>query len=222
MEVKAIARGVRVQPRKVRIVADRIRGKSARHVATLLQFHPSKAARILKKVIESAVANAENNHGLDGDRLRIATIMVDEGPRIKRIQPRAMGRAYRIVKKSSHITVVVEEFEGTGKKPAGGPKPKPRPSFDAKGKPKKKAKAEKPADETTVDADTPAEETVGESESAAEELQAEAPEPADETPAEAPAEAETEPEPELPENTEETDTTETDGATPAEEEPKTE
>lgn len=222
MEVKAIARGVRVQPRKVRIVADRIRGKSARQVATLLQFHPSKAARILKKVIDSAVANAENNHGLDGDRLRIATVMVDEGPRIKRIQPRAMGRAYRIVKKTSHITVVVEEFEGTGRKPAGGPKPRPRPTFDTKGKPKKKAKAEKPAEELAAEAEVPTEEAGTEPEPIAEEPQDEADAPAEEAPAEDAAEAGVEAEPELTESTEETNTTETDGETPAEEEPKTE
>jgi large subunit ribosomal protein L22 len=144
MEVKAVAKYVRVQPRKVRIVADKVRGMNAQRSATVLRFHKSKAAQALRKVLVSAIANAEANHGLSGEILNVATIMVDEGPRIKRIQARAMGRAYRIVKKTSHITVVVEEGEAPTRVKATGTKPKPRPTFGEgkKAKPKPKAKPE--------------------------------------------------------------------------------
>jgi large subunit ribosomal protein L22 len=160
MEVKAIAKGVRVQPRKVRIVADEVRGKSAMQVVGLLRYHPSKGARELRKVLMSAIANAQENNNLSPESLRIATIMVDEGPRLKRIRARAMGRANRIVKKSSHITVVVEDFEGQAPVKPHGTKAKPRPTFAAPSKGKKKKteeapKAAAPAPETT---DTVAEE----------------------------------------------------------------
>lgn len=154
MEVRAVAKFVRVQPRKVRIVADQVRGKNAVYSTHLLSYHSSKGARVLKKVLESAIANAENNHGLNPETLRIATIMVDEGPRLKRIQARAMGRAYRIVKKSSHVTVVVEEAEAPVKVKPTGTKPKPRPTF-AEPRRKQRAKAEKAVEETK-----PAEEAV--------------------------------------------------------------
>lgn len=159
MEVRAVAKFVRVQPRKVRIVADRVRGKNAVHSTHLLAYHPSKGARVLKKVLESAIANAENNHGLNPETLRIATIMVDEGPRLKRIQARAMGRAYRIVKKSSHVTVVVEEAEAPVKVKPTGTKPKPRPTF-AEPRRKQRGKAEKAAEQTKPSETT--EEVVGE------------------------------------------------------------
>ena len=144
MEVRAVAKYLRVQPRKVRIIADEIRGKSALYAAGLLRYHPSKSARLLRKVLMSAVANAEENHGLSAESLRIATIMVDEGPRLKRFQARAMGRANRILKKTSHITVVVEEDARPKQAPAKGTKPKPRPTFAAperKGGKKSKAAA---------------------------------------------------------------------------------
>lgn len=159
MEVRAVAKYVRVQPRKVRIVADEIRGKSALHSAALLRYHPSKSARALRKVLVSAVANAVENHGLSPEGLNVATIMIDEGPRIKRIQARAMGRANRIIKKTSHITVVVEDVEPTRAVKPHGTKAKPRPTFaaPAKGKrskgaaPKKEdvAAAAPPVDELT-------------------------------------------------------------------------
>lgn len=129
MEVRAVAKYLRVQPRKVRIIADEIRGKNALYAAGLLRYHPSKGAKLLRKVLLSAVANAEENHGLSKEALKIATIMVDEGPRLKRIQARAMGRANRILKKTSHITVVVEEDARPKQTPAKGTKPKPRPTF---------------------------------------------------------------------------------------------
>jgi large subunit ribosomal protein L22 len=193
MEVKATSKYVRVQPRKVRIVADELRGKPAAHSAALLRYHPSKGARMLRKVLMSAMANAEENHGLASDMLRIASITVDEGPRLKRIQARAMGRAYRIVKKSSHITVVVEDYEGEPRIKPHGTQAKKRPSFAGMAKAAaKKKKAEEPAveeaaavAEDVVEAPTMEEtvETVEASEAAAE-VEASA-EPAD---AEAPAE----------------------------------
>jgi large subunit ribosomal protein L22 len=154
MEVRAVAKYVRVQPRKVRIVADEVRGKSAVYAAHLLRYHPSKSARALRKVLVSAIANAVENNGADAEGLKIATIMVDEGPRLKRIQARAMGRANRIVKKTSHITVVVEDAVAEGEVKAHGTKAKPRPTFaTAKGKKKSTAKAAAPkAEEAPVEA----------------------------------------------------------------------
>jgi large subunit ribosomal protein L22 len=143
MEVKAIGKYIRVQPRKVRIVADKVRGAPALRSATILRFHPSKAAQALRKVLDSAIANAENNHGLSPESLRITEILVDEGPRLKRIRPRAMGRAFRIIKKTSHITVVVDELAVVVRPRATATKAKSRPSFEErKGKRKGKAKAE--------------------------------------------------------------------------------
>jgi large subunit ribosomal protein L22 len=177
MEVRAIAKYVRVQPRKVRIIADEVRGKSALYTASLLRYHPSKSARALRKVLMSAVANAAENHGLAPEGLQIATIMIDEGPRLKRIQPRAMGRANRIIKKTSHITVVVEEAEPTPKVKPHGTKAKPRPTFSAPGKGKKGGAKAAPAQET---AGVPAAETQPEetTDTKVEEIQAAAPEAA--------------------------------------------
>lgn len=141
MEVRAIAKYQRVQPRKVRIVADELRGKSALHAAALLRYHPSKGARILRKVLVSAIANAAENNGLAPETLKISTIMVDEGPKLKRMQARAMGRGNRIEKKTSHITVGVEDTEVTAVVKPHGTKAKPRPTF---GNPKGK-KAATPA-----------------------------------------------------------------------------
>lgn len=152
--MKAVGRYVRVQPRKVRIVADKVRGAPALRTATVLQFHPSKAAKALRKVLVSAIANAENNLGLSAENLKIAQITVDEGPRLKRIQPRAMGRAFRILKKTSHITVVVEEAEVGRVKKGKATKAKPRPTFaepkKGKAKPKSVAAAQEPEVEEVV------------------------------------------------------------------------
>src|SRR5687768_13565328 len=147
MEVRAVGKGIRVQPRKVRIIADEVRGKSAVRAVHLLRYHSSKGARELRKVLLSAMANAQENNNLNPESLRIATIMVDEGPRLKRIQARAMGRANRIVKKSSHITVVVEEYEAQGAVKPHGTKAKARPSFAglAKAAGKKKKVSEEAA-----------------------------------------------------------------------------
>jgi len=131
MEVKAIAKYVRVQPRKVRIIADEVRGKSAVHTVSLLRYHTGKGAQALHQVLVSAMANAQENHGLSPEQLKIAAITVDEGPRLKRMQARAMGRGNRIVKKTSHITVTVEDYEAPKPVKPHGTKAKPRPTFAA-------------------------------------------------------------------------------------------
>ena len=94
---------------KARLVADQIRGKSVEDALDLLQFSGRKGADIIKKVLESAIANAEHNDGADVDELKVSTIFVDEGMTMKRIRPRAKGRADRILKRSCHITVKVAE-----------------------------------------------------------------------------------------------------------------
>ena len=109
MEAKALARQIRISPQKARLVADLVRGKSVESALTTLRFMPKKGARILRKVIESALANASQNEAIDVDTLYIKTIFIDGGPMLKRIRPRAQGRASRILKRSSHITVVLEE-----------------------------------------------------------------------------------------------------------------
>jgi large subunit ribosomal protein L22 len=131
MEVKAVAKYVRVQPRKVRIIADEVRGKSATHTVGLLRYHTGKGAKALHQVLVSAMANAQENHGISPEQLKIAAITVDEGPRLKRMQARAMGRGNRIVKKTSHITVVVEDYEVEKPVKPHGTKAKPRPTFAA-------------------------------------------------------------------------------------------
>ena len=109
METQAVAKYVRIAPRKVRRVVDLVRGQYVDEALRTLQFLPNRAARHVGKVIQSAAANAENNFAMDMENLKITTAFVDQGPTMKRIQPRAMGRAYRILKRSSHITVVVGE-----------------------------------------------------------------------------------------------------------------
>ena len=109
MEAKASARYVRISPRKARQVADLVRGKNIVDAYTILQFTPHKGSLIIKKVLESAVANADHNYDMNVDNLYISKIYVDQGPTIKRYKPRAMGRADGIHKRTSHITVVVSE-----------------------------------------------------------------------------------------------------------------
>lgn len=111
MEAKAIGRYLRVPPRKARFVLDAVRGKSADEALATLKFIPNSAARYIEKVVESAVANAVNNYSLDRQILRLSTAWVDQGPTRKSIQPRARGMAYRILHRTSHITVVVSEDE---------------------------------------------------------------------------------------------------------------
>jgi large subunit ribosomal protein L22 len=107
MQVAAHLKYARISPQKCRLVADQIRGKSVEQALQILMFSPKKAAHIVKKVLLSAIANAEHNEGADVDELKVATICVDEGPTYKRIQARAKGRANRILKRTSHITVTV-------------------------------------------------------------------------------------------------------------------
>lgn len=109
MEVKAITKYVRVAPRKVRLVAELVTGKQVDTAAGILKFTNKKSAGILAKTLKSATANAENNNNMDGDSLFIKEITVNEGPTLKRFRPRAMGRASRIRKRTSHITVTLVE-----------------------------------------------------------------------------------------------------------------
>ncbi|MHB0912293.1 MAG: 50S ribosomal protein L22 [Armatimonadota bacterium] len=121
MEAKAIGRYLRVTPRKARFVIDTVRGKSTTEALATLKFVPNEAARFIEDVIESAVANAEHNFALDRAILKINRATVDVGPTMKRIHPRAMGRAFRILKRTSHITVWVAEDESL-RKPIEKPK----------------------------------------------------------------------------------------------------
>ncbi len=109
MEAKALARHIRISPQKARLVADLVRGKNVETAINTLRFMPKKAARLLRKVIESAVANASQNEAIDVDTLYVKKINIDGGPMLKRIRPRAMGRATRILKRTSHITVILDE-----------------------------------------------------------------------------------------------------------------
>ncbi len=109
METRAVLRGARLSAQKGRLVADLIRGKSVEEALDILTFSPKKGARIVKKLLESAVANAEHNDGADIDELKVSTIFVDEGMTMKRIRPRAKGRADRIFKRTCHITVKVAD-----------------------------------------------------------------------------------------------------------------
>jgi ribosomal protein L22 len=109
--VKASARYVRIAPRKARLIADQVRGMHIEKARALLQFSPRGAARDIHKLIDSAAANAENNHDLIGDEMRISSITVDEGPTLRRFRPRAMGRATPINKRTSHIAVALTPVE---------------------------------------------------------------------------------------------------------------
>lgn len=107
MEALAKHRFARTSAQKARLVADQIRGLPVDKALETLTYSSKKAADLVKKVLESAIANAEHNQGADIDELKVAKVFVDEGPTMKRIKPRAKGRADRILKRSSHITVVV-------------------------------------------------------------------------------------------------------------------
>jgi len=109
MEVAAKHRGARLSAQKARLVADQIRGKGVEEALEILEFSTKKAAHLLKKVLDSAIANAEHNDGLDVDDLHVSTVFVDEGTTMKRIRPRAKGRADRILKRTCHITVKVAD-----------------------------------------------------------------------------------------------------------------
>lgn len=109
MQVKAVAKYVRISPTKVRKVARAIKGRPVEDALNLLSYMPQRSAKILVKVIRSAVANADQNPDVDVDSLSISSIAVDQGPSLKRFRPRAMGRATRILKRTSHITIELAE-----------------------------------------------------------------------------------------------------------------
>jgi large subunit ribosomal protein L22 len=111
VETKAVARYIRISPRKARLVVDTIRGKDLDEAEQILDFSDRAAARVVGKVLRSAAANAENNNGLSPDSLFVSKVFVDEGPTLKRFRPRAMGRATRINKRTCHITVILDERE---------------------------------------------------------------------------------------------------------------
>jgi large subunit ribosomal protein L22 len=109
--VRASARFVRVAPRKARLIADQVRGLHIEKARALLQFSPRGAAEDIRKLLDSAAANAENNHDLDAEEMRVTAITVDEGPTLRRFRPRAMGRATPINKRTSHIAVALTPVE---------------------------------------------------------------------------------------------------------------
>ncbi len=109
MQVNASLRHARVSPQKARLVADQIRGLPVENALNVLAFSPKKAAGLIKKILDSAIANAEHNEGADVDELKVSAIFVNEGPVMKRLRARAKGRANRILKRTSHITVTVAD-----------------------------------------------------------------------------------------------------------------
>ncbi len=109
MEAKATLKYVRISPRKARLVAKNVKNLPVEEALNILKFTPKKAARLIYKVLYSALANAEHNYSMDIDRLYVKNVLVNEGPTWKRIRPRAMGRATRILKRTSHITVILDE-----------------------------------------------------------------------------------------------------------------
>lgn len=111
MATRAQIRYARISPQKLRLVADQVRGLPVERALNLLSFSNKKGAAIIKKVLESAIANAEHNDGADIDELKVATVCVDPGPTLKRFAARARGRGTRILKRTSHITVTVSEHE---------------------------------------------------------------------------------------------------------------
>jgi large subunit ribosomal protein L22 len=112
MSTSAKLTNSRLSPQKMRLVADQVRGLPVERALDVLTFSNKKAANVIKKVLESAIANAEHNDGADIDELKISEILVDAGPTMKRLRPRARGRADRIIKRTSHLKVTVSETEG--------------------------------------------------------------------------------------------------------------
>jgi large subunit ribosomal protein L22 len=144
-EVRAVAKWVRMSPRKARLVAEHIRGRSVPEARTVLAFTPRAAARELEKVLRSAVANAEANHNLVGDELVVSSAFVDEGPVLKRWRARARGRAARIRKPMCHITVVLAP---AAQRPEPAPaKPEAAAEEKPKSAPKRKPRAKKKEEE---------------------------------------------------------------------------
>ena len=111
MEAKAIAKYIDVSPRKARLVADVVRGKTVEEALAMLRFMPQKSAKHVRKVIQSAAANAENNYSMDREALRVVEAYAGEGPTLKRFKPRSRGRVSPILKRTAHITVIVDDVE---------------------------------------------------------------------------------------------------------------
>ena len=109
MEKKAVTKNIRIAPRKVRIVVDLIRGKSVGEAIAILKFTPKVGSEVVEKVLKSAIANAEHNNDMNVDNLFVSEAFVDQGPTLKRIHPRSRGQAFKILKRSSHVTVAVKE-----------------------------------------------------------------------------------------------------------------
>lgn len=109
MEAQAIAKYVRIAPRKIRVVMDLVRGKNVGEAFAILKFTPKVGAEVIEKVLKSAIANAEHNFDMNVDNLYISAACVDQGPTLKRIHPRSRGQAFKILKRSSHVTVAVKE-----------------------------------------------------------------------------------------------------------------
>ncbi len=109
MEAKALAKHIRIAPRKVRIVMDLIRGKNVGEAFAILKHVPKVGSEVLEKVLKSAVANAEHNYDMNADNLYIAEAYVDQGPTLKRIHPRSRGQAFKILKRTSHVSIIVKE-----------------------------------------------------------------------------------------------------------------
>jgi len=169
---RAVARHVRVSPMKARRVVDLVRGMPAKEALTVLKFAPQAASEQVYKVLASAVANAENNERLDPDSLLVRAAFVDEGPTLKRFRPRAQGRAYRIRKRTCHITIEVESVVAAGQRRGqAGPAAAPGPAkAAAKAAPAKASKATAAVEDADVeDVVDEAPEVVEEPEAAVEE-----------------------------------------------------
>ena len=139
MQTKSSVKYVRMSPLKVRRVLDQIRGKKALEAQTMLNFLPHASARVLEKILRSAIANAENNHQVPAAKLFVREAFVDQGPTLKRFQPHAQGRAFPIKKRTSHITIIVSDTMGVrGTETAA-------PAAEAEAKPAKAPKATKAA-----------------------------------------------------------------------------
>ena len=157
-EVQAVAKWVRMSPRKARLVVEHIRGRSVPEARTVLAFTQRAAAREIEKVLSSAVANAEANHNLVGDDLVVSAAYVDEGPVMKRWRARARGRAARIHKPTCHITVKLVEVERAPEPAPPAPEPEPqaeeklerKPAARKAAAPKRKAPAKKKEEEATT------------------------------------------------------------------------
>jgi large subunit ribosomal protein L22 len=212
-EVRALAKWVRISPRKARLVAEHIRGRTVPEARTILAFTPRAAAREVEKVLRSAVANAEANHNLAGDELYVATATVDEGVTLKRWRPQARGRAHRIRKRTCHILISLAPLDDVtiAVQPPAPPEPEPEPEHEPEHEPEPEAAEEQPEAVDEV------EDEAGSTEAAAAEPEPE-PEPKPRRLRRRRA-AQPEPEAEAAETEEETDT---DAALEAEGEPEAE